>query len=97
MSITVIANIVPLPEHADEVSAVLVTAVNRVRAEDAGCERYELNVDATTGAFVMLERWADEAALSAHSKSPAFLALGAGIDGKLASPLDVRTLTPVAI
>lgn len=95
MSITVIADIQPTPENAEAAKAILLATVARVRAEDAGCERYDLNYEASTGTYVMLEQWASEDALTAHSQSPAFLALGAGLEGLLAAPLNVRTLAPL--
>ncbi|PRY12080.1 putative quinol monooxygenase [Kineococcus rhizosphaerae] len=95
MSTTVVADITPLPGHEDEVGHVLRAAVVRVRHEDAGCERYELNVDPRDGSYVMVERWADRAALDAHAAGPAFADLSAALEGLLARPIAVRALTPV--
>ncbi|WP_432563020.1 putative quinol monooxygenase [Kineococcus sp. SYSU DK003] len=92
MSTTVVAEIRPATGHSQEVEQALRAAVARVRAEDAGCERYELNLDAASGSYVMVEQWADEEALAAHAAGPAFAALTAALDGLLAAPIAVRPL-----
>jgi quinol monooxygenase YgiN len=72
---------------AKEGNEVLVReALERVvppsRAE-AGCLRYDLNIDLGNHAsFVMLEAWRDEAALSAHEATPHFQDLVKAVGGK---------------
>ncbi|GAA0310836.1 antibiotic biosynthesis monooxygenase [Kineococcus aurantiacus] len=95
MSTTVVADIAPLPGREEEVGRALRAAVTRVRREDAGCERYELNTDPRDGSYVMVEQWADAAALDAHAAGPAFAELSAALEGLLARPIAVRALTPV--
>lgn len=88
-----IATITPLPEHRDAVRDALLAAVVRTHAEDVGCERYALHE--TPDGFVMIEKWADGAAVAAHGGGPAFAELKAAWDGKLAVPLSVQRLTPL--
>ncbi|MFS2004228.1 putative quinol monooxygenase [Duganella sp. CT11-25] len=64
------------------VRAALERIVPPSRAE-AGCIRYDLNVDlGNRASFVMLEAWRDEEALAAHEATPHFLALVEAIGGK---------------
>lgn len=95
MSIVVIAEIEPTPDDEGPVEEALLAAVPRVRSEDHGCERYELHRDGRTGHFVMVERWADEAALEAHAAGAAFAALSTALEGRLAVPIALRTLQPL--
>ena len=57
---------------AAEFETAAGAALARVRAEDSGCEMYDLfrSVDDDTR-FVMVESWAAEADLEAHKTSPA--------------------------
>ena len=66
---------VPLPIPDGKATAFAAAAgpeLARVRAEDPGCEMYDLfrSVDDDTR-FVMVESWAAEADLEAHKTSPA--------------------------
>ena len=63
----------------------------RVKAEDAGCEMYDLfqSVDETTR-FALLESWATDADLAAHGKSEAMGALNQGIGPYLAGRPDIK-------
>ena len=63
----------PIKEgKADEFEAAAGPALARVRAEDAGCEMYDLfrSVDDDTR-FVMVESWAAAPDLEAHKTSAA--------------------------
>lgn len=57
---------------ASEFEAAAGPALARVRAEDSGCEMYDLfrSVD-DDSRFVMVESWATEADLEAHKTSSA--------------------------
>jgi quinol monooxygenase YgiN len=92
MSVVVVATIHPLPEHRDEVVAAFEAAVARVHAEDTGCELYALHEGQDR--LVMVEKWASEEALAAHSKSAALEELNGRLDGKLAGPTDIQVLQP---
>jgi quinol monooxygenase YgiN len=43
----------------------------------------------------MIEKYADEAALEAHTKSPALRGLMDALDGALSAPMDVQVLASV--
>jgi len=92
MPLIIVATIVPLPAHRDEVLAALTTAVQDVHTED-GCELYALHQNADR--LVMIERWSDPGGFRAHGRSPALALLTAALDGLLEGPLDVVVLEPV--
>jgi quinol monooxygenase YgiN len=92
MAIVVVATLIPVPEHRDEVIAALETAIGKVHADD-GTLLYALH-EGRDGRLVMIEKYADGAALSAHSKSAELAELSAALDGKLSVPMDVQVLTP---
>lgn len=92
MTLTVVATIDAQADHIDAVRAALEAVVPPSRAESA-CLRYELHVDNKTPTrFIMLEEWADKAALTAHEATPHFLALVAATDGKVVK-IDVAELS----
>jgi quinol monooxygenase YgiN len=82
----VIAVISALPEHRSTVREALLAAVPQVHGED-GCGLYALHEN--DDSFVMIERWATPQALGVHAKAPAFTALAASLDGRLAAPLQI--------
>ncbi len=92
MPVVVVATIVPLPEHRDEVIAALKETIEQVHAED-GCELYALNEAADR--LVMIEKWATPEALRVHGKAPALTALGPKLAGKVAGPPEVVVLQQV--
>lgn len=78
----VVATITAREGNEAIVRAALERIVPPSRAE-AGCIRYDLNVDLGNHAsFVMLEAWRDEEALAAHDATPHFLELVKTIGGK---------------
>ncbi|WP_215404388.1 putative quinol monooxygenase [Janthinobacterium sp. JC611] len=92
MTLIVVATIDAQADHIDAVRAALEAVVPPSRAE-SGCLRYELHLDNKTPTrFVMLEEWADKAALTAHEATPHFLALVAATDGKVVK-IDVAELS----
>lgn len=92
MSVVVVATVVPLPEHRDEVIALYTAAIPQVHAE-AGCELYALHQ--ADDQLVMIERWASAEALEAHARGPVLAALGPSIRGKVTGPADVVVLKAV--
>ncbi|MCC3269234.1 antibiotic biosynthesis monooxygenase [Arthrobacter gengyunqii] len=92
MSLVVVATMFPKPEFRDEVIVTLEDVIARVHAEDAGCEVYSLNEGRDR--LVMIEKWASQEDLQAHSVSPAFMALTAALEGKMATDMDVQILQP---
>jgi quinol monooxygenase YgiN len=91
MSVVVVATIYPQPEHRAEVLAAFETAIEQVHGEP-GCELYALHE--ADDRLVMVEKWADEAALEVHRGAPALAGLGAELRGKLTRGLDVQVLRP---
>ena len=77
----VVATITAREGNQAIVRAALERIVPASRAE-AGCLRYDLNVDLGDHAtFVMLEAWRDEAALAEHETTPHFQELVKTIAG----------------
>jgi len=70
---------------AAEFEAAAGPALARVRAEDSGCEMYDLfkSVDDDTR-FAMIESWASEEDLNAHMKSAAMADVGKALGSFMA-------------
>ena len=93
MALVVVATIVPVPEHRDEVIAALETAIGKTHDAEEGVLLYALH-EGRDGRLVMIEKYADDAAFAGHGKSAALAELGAALKGKLSAPMDVQVLTP---
>lgn len=91
MSVVVVATIVPLAEHRDEVIAAFKETIAQVHAED-GCELYSLHV--APDRLIMIEKWASRDALAAHSKGAVLAAIRPKLAGKTAGPSGVIVLDP---
>ena len=89
MSVVVVATIVPLAEHRDEVVAAFTETIEQVHGED-GCELYALNE--APDRLIMIEKWASPEALRAHSKGTALAALNPKLAGKIAGAPEVIVL-----
>ena len=83
MSVVVVATIVPLAEHRDEVIAAFKETIEQVHDED-GCELYSLNE--APDRLIMIEKWASPEALRVHSTGAALAALNPRLAGKVAGP-----------
>ncbi len=92
MSVVVVATIIPLPEHRDEVIAVLTQTIPKVHAED-GCELYALHQ--AEDRLVMIEKWASPGALATHSRGAALAAMNPQLKGKVSGPAEVIVLQAV--
>jgi quinol monooxygenase YgiN len=93
MSIVIVATITPKPEYAGDVIAALEKAAEAIHGTEEGCLLYALH-EAADGSLVMIEKYADQAAFEAHGTGAGLKALMGDLKGKLASPLDVKILTP---
>jgi quinol monooxygenase YgiN len=91
-AVVVVATIRPLPEHRAEVIAAFEKAIVAVHADDAGCLLYALHE--ADDRLVMIEKWASQEALDAHSRGAALRALGPALAGKLEGGPDVQVLQP---
>lgn len=92
MSVVVVATIIPLPEHRDEVIAVLTQTIPKVHAED-GCELYALHQ--AEDRLMMIEKWASSEALATHSRGAALAAMNPQLKGKVTGPAEVIVLQAV--
>jgi len=90
LSVVVVATIVPLAEHRDEVVAAFKETITQVHDED-GCELYALNE--AKDRLIMIEKWASREALRVHGTSPALTAMNPKLDGKLARPPEIIVLS----
>jgi quinol monooxygenase YgiN len=63
---------------SDAFEAGFRKAAAAVKAQDAGCEMYDLfkSIDSPTR-YVLVERWATQALLDAHMKSPTMAGMAA--------------------
>ncbi|WP_327150119.1 putative quinol monooxygenase [Nocardia sp. NBC_01329] len=83
------------PGRGEEMREVLLAMIEPTLAE-AGCVGYELffhPADPTRA--VLIEEWADRAALISHFETPHLTACIAAMDDILAEPLQVRQFTEV--
>jgi quinol monooxygenase YgiN len=92
VSVVVVATIIPLPEHRDEVIAALTETVAKVHEEE-GCELYALHQ--ADDRLVMVEKWVSPAALRTHSRGAALAALNPRLAGKITGPAEVIVLQAV--
>jgi quinol monooxygenase YgiN len=85
MSIRLTVQLPIKPGQASEFEASAAPALARVRAEDKGCEMYDLfkSVD-DDERYVMVESWVSQADLDAHMKSPAMGDVGKALGGFVA-------------
>ncbi len=93
MAVVIVATIIPVAEYRDEVITALETAQQTVHSSEDGCELYAMH-EGPDGRLVMIEKYADQAAVDAHLKGEGLAALSAALKGKLAVPLDVQLLAP---
>jgi quinol monooxygenase YgiN len=91
--VVVIASMSPAEGRWDDVKAALRNAIEQTHAQEPRVLRYAMY--AGSERLVMVEKYADEAALEAHTKSPALLELMGVLDGALSAPMDVQVLTSV--
>jgi len=92
VSVVVVATVIPLPEHRDEVIAAYTETIPKVHAED-GCELYALHQ--AEDRLMMIEKWASRETLGAHSQGAALAALRSQLAGKIAGPAEVIVLEAV--
>jgi quinol monooxygenase YgiN len=72
MSIRITVQLSIKADKASEFEKATASALDRVRADDAGCEMYDLFKSCNDDTrFVMVESWATEADLKAHGTSAA--------------------------
>ena len=94
MAVIVVATAFPVPEHREEAIAAFQAAMEKVHAEEDGCELYALH-EGTDGRLVMIEKYTSDEAVAAHRAGSGLAGLRAALDGKLTGPLDVQALAPL--
>lgn len=93
MAIIVVATAFPVPEYRDEVIAAFKSAEETVHAAEDGCLLYALH-EGPDGRLVMIEKYADQAAVDAHLAGEGLAGLIAALKDKLTAPMDVQMLAP---
>jgi quinol monooxygenase YgiN len=80
-------------EEFEGIFAELMAAVN---ANESGCNFYALHKSRADGqSYIVLEQYADEESLAAHSKTDHFRRLGAKMGGCLAGAPEVEIMDAV--
>ena len=90
----VIATFTPLPGEYDAVKAVLQEVIPDVHQEE-GCELYALHEEAG-GTLVLVEKWTTRELWQAHLSLDTVARIQNGLEGLLASEVDVREMYGVA-
>jgi len=94
--IWVIATLPIQPGKTDEFEKVFAELTEKVKGNEPGCERYELcRSTANPTTYVVVERYADQAALDQHGKTPYFLEAFGKFGGLLAGAPQIEFLKPV--
>jgi quinol monooxygenase YgiN len=93
MAIITVATAFPAPEHREEVIAAFEAAIEKVHADEDGCELYALH-EGPDGRLVMIEKYTSDEAVAAHRAGAGLAGLSQALKGKLSGPLDVQVLTP---
>jgi autoinducer 2-degrading protein len=93
--LTVVARFRAKPGRRDQVLDDLVAMIEPSLAEE-GCLLYQPYVDPTDqDRVILLERWADRAALDYHFSTPHFRAVAEKLEPNLAEPFELEHLTSV--
>ncbi|MBI5504157.1 MAG: antibiotic biosynthesis monooxygenase [Deltaproteobacteria bacterium] len=95
--VVVIAKIKAKAEHAQEVAGLFQEMVAWVCANEDGTATYSCNRSKSDPSeFVFFERYRDEAAFQAHSRTPRFGELIGKLAGKLDGGMELTLLDEVA-
>lgn len=87
-----IARLVPKPGQESALKEAITAIVPQVLTEP-GCLAYIAHESRDTpGVVLMVEAWADQAALNAHATAPALNGLAARFDDLLAKPLHLERM-----
>jgi len=83
----------PIPGRTTELIDALRATIPAVH-EEAGCLLYAIH-DAADGTITMIEKWDSAEALDAHAAGAAVKPLRSAVEGLLAQPTVVTTMTPL--
>ena len=93
--LSVVASLKIRPDRLEEFRDAACLAARETRAEP-GCFLYEVHADPKDPeTFVVIERWADAAAVDTHLALPHAQAFMALLPGFLAAPPEIRRFTPL--
>ncbi len=92
MSVIVVATFEALPDHRDEVLDLVCRLAPKVHAEP-GCQLYAPHTSGKD-CVVLVERWADKAALAAHAEGPQMTTFNADVSKLLTGPPRIQVLRP---
>ncbi len=95
--ITVLATLSIEEGKDEEFRKVFGELAEKVRANEPGCQRYELcQSTVTPTTYVVVERYADQAALDHHGKTPYFLEAFGKLGPLLAGAPQIEFLKPLS-
>src|SRR5437763_209849 len=95
--VVVVATVEVRPGTEDEAVAALTAGVTGAQGED-GCLTYSLHRDLDEPRrFVVVEVWADQAALDAHSREPHLREMLSAVGALVAAPPTILRTTPVPV
>jgi quinol monooxygenase YgiN len=94
--IAVIATLEAKEGKEAELESLMKELAEKVRSSEPGCALYALHRAKTPRTYVMLERYADGAALAAHSSTPHFQAAMPRLAGCLAGAPKIERLDEVS-
>jgi quinol monooxygenase YgiN len=83
----------PAPGRTAELIDALQATIPGVHREE-GCLLYAIH-DAADGTITMIEKWDSTEALDAHAAGDAVKALRSAVEGLVAQPATVTTMTPL--
>ncbi|MEM6422726.1 MAG: putative quinol monooxygenase [Pseudomonadota bacterium] len=94
--LAIVARITPKPQHRQEARQAILAILSDTRAE-AGCQQFDLcDGDGGDTALYLVERWTDDAALTAHYAQPYVQRVFAAYEAWLEHPPEITRLRPVA-
>ena len=94
--VVILAIITPEPGAEAEVEREFTALLEPTHAEE-GCELYALHRDLShPGRLIFVERWASQEHLDAHAAGDHLAACAAACEGKLAAPVEIIALDPIA-
>jgi quinol monooxygenase YgiN len=91
--IAVIARLTAKEGQGPALQRVLQKLGEQVRAQEAGCKLYQLCKSQNPDEVVVLERYADQAALDTHGNTPHFRAAFGELSGLLGKAPVIEVLT----
>ena len=93
--IGIIAKLTIKPGTNADIEATMKALQAKVHADESGNKLYALHKTDDPNVYVMLERYADEAALEAHRAAPHFKELGRKLGDYLAGRPDIQRMQEV--